>query len=535
MKRRLTIAMLCCATPLLTLSPLLVYAQPTQSEFVSYDNSPFGPGDRSMKVSVQLIGGETNSNTELWVIYGEDRTSIAAATLSGPAARGRIRLDTVTSEGVASGTFIFPHSDHDRPNMIDTNAVKISSGRTVHYKLIKKRGTQLSTSPLVTFSMPDKLTIANFGDSYASGEGAPYEQGADWDNDLCHRSSNSGQARAVNTIKREFREIAIAFKNVACSGAKVNEGIMLSQKKPTWFGEPEDLQTVVKPQLAAVRDWMGENGYAELNIAMVSGGGNDVNFGYFVEKYFVQPWEFRADTPEYNNLISTINYNVPQLYRNLHNAFEENFTYDRVLVSEYPDPTRDAQGQFCDPEHRAVHSAFLVPLNNAIKNTIDDLPKFSYVGGAMAESRRNGLCNRERPFFNDLGASLWEQADLYGIVHPNRRGHQEIFKPLYEVQLRDAVRDIQRKWALIKAKDTAREEARAAALMAQIKARTRIAQGWKSGQPLKGIQPVRIDAPFNFNAADKLATSKAIAAAKAANKPAQSLGIPDNRMADDDQ
>lgn len=533
MNNRMIIALLCCSAPLLTLGPNPAIAQAPAAEFISYDNSPFGPGDRSMKLSIQLNGGETNTNTELWVIYGESRSAITAATVGGPAAQARVRLDTVNGQGAASGNFIFPHSDNERPNMTDANAAKISSGRTVLYKLVKKRGARVSTSPLVTFVMPDKLTIANFGDSYASGEGAPYASGDRWDSEICHRSGNSGQARAVRTIKSEFPGMAIAFKNVACSGAQVAEGILLSQKKQTWFGESEELQRIVPPQMTAVRDWMGDNGYAELNIAMVTGGGNDVNFGLFVEKFFVLPFEFRAGSPEYNNLRTSIANDVPQLYRSLAQAFEQNFTYDRVLVSEYPDPLRGADGQFCDAEHSAMNSAFLVPLNNAVRTTVADLPKFRYVGGTMSESRRNGLCNDDTPYFNRLLDTFWVQGDVFGIVHPNRLGHRETFQPAYETQLRGAVRDIAIKWAKIKAKDAAR----AAAAAEQLSVRTQIVQAKRSALPLKGIRVIKISPAITLSSADKMAASKAITAARnsAKGKSVQTSSVADNRMPDDSE
>jgi hypothetical protein len=534
MKRRMIFALLACAATSFAASPVTIQAQTPPTSFVSYDNAPFGPGDRAMKLSIQLAAGETNANTELWVLYGQDRATVASASLGGRVAQARVQLDTVSGAGVASGTFIFPHRDNGRPNMTDTNPATISSGRTVHYKLVKKRGATATPSPVVTFTMPDKLTIANFGDSYASGEGSPYASGDKWDNELCHRSGNSGQARAVKTIKEENPGIAIAFKNVACSGAQVAEGILLSQKKATWFGEGEELQTVVKPQLMAVRDWMAGNGYAELNIAMVSGGGNDVNFGLFVEKYFVFFSEFKADSPEYNNLRTSIANDVPQLYRSLQQAFEQNFTYDRVLVSEYPDPMRGANGLFCDAEHNAMNSAFLIPLNDAVRTTIGTFPKFRHVGGAMAKSRYNGLCNDEIPYFNnDLIASFWTQGDAFGIVHPNRRGHREIYKPLYEVQLRQAIRDIQIKWAKIKARD----DARAKAATEQLVARTELATAMRGGLPLKAIRVTRISPAIKLSSAEKMASSKQIAAAAVAakGKPVQTFGIPDNRMPDDDE
>ena len=518
-------------------------AQPVSTDgsvFTSFENSPFGPGDRSMSVSIQLSGGETNTSTELWIVYGTDRAAVGAAALGGSLPQARVTLGTVNAGGIAKGDFIFPHSDNPTPNAQDRNPQKLSSGTTTWYKLVKKRGTQVIASPLASFRMPDKLTIANLGDSYASGEGAPYASGSKWDNTLCHRSGNSGQARAVKTLKRENPGVAIAFKNVSCSGAQIAEGILLSQRKSTWFGQPEPLQRVVTPQLQAVRNWLGENSYAELNIVMVSGGGNDINFGKVVEDYLVLPNVFEADSAAYNNLIAVISADVPQLYRSLHQAIEENFEYDRVLVSEYPDPLRDSNGvlchqpQFFNPrsEFSAINSAFLQPLNTTIQNTVGGLAKFRYVSGPMERSRRNGLCNGATPYFNNgVLESIAMQGDVYGMVHPNRRGHREIYQPVYEEQLRQALRDIRIKWAKIKA----RADMKAKAEAEQNTIRTRLQLQLRSDSQLTGLRTIAVKqpAPLGIDEKRELAKILAIAEAKAKSARLPSDGIPDNRMDDD--
>ncbi|MCP5396019.1 MAG: hypothetical protein H6918_04685 [Sphingomonadaceae bacterium] len=520
-------------------------AQPVSTDggvFKSFENTPFGPGDRAMNVSIQLGQGDTNTNTELWVVYGTDRAAVNNAALGGQAAQARIALATVDSNGIAKGEFIFPHSDNRTPNAQDRNPLVVSSGATTWYKLVKRRGTQAIASPLVSFRMPDKLTIANLGDSYASGEGAPYATGAKWDSTLCHRSNNSGQARAVKTIKAENPGLAIAFKNVACSGAEISDGILFSQLKPTWFGQPQPLQTVVTPQLQAVSNWMGDNGYAELNIVMVSGGGNDINFGSIVEQFLVLPNVFEVGSPEYANLRSLISNNIPQAYRSLNQALESNFEYDRVLVSEYPDPLRDHRGILCDQrqfanprsEFAAIDSGFLQPLNNTIRDTVSAFPKFRYVSGTMQRSRLNGLCNGDVPYFNNgTVESIFMQGDVYGMVHPNRRGHREIYKPVYEVQLREALRDIRIKWAKIKARDDLRAKAEAE----QAKQRLKLATQLRTGSKLTGFSRIAPRPLVQVPITQKRDVAKALAIAEAKAKltrlPAD--GIPDNRMSEDEK
>ena len=171
-----------------------------------------------------------------------------------------------------------------------TGRQNIKSGKRLHYKWIKRKGATQVASEIVEFRMPDKLTIVNFGDSYASGEGAPYASGPKWGSsgEQCHRSSNSGQAKAVRAYKTAHPESAIAFLNVACSGAGVRDGITGSQKKKGFF-EQEDFPTRVKPQYEQARRWLDDNSFEQLNIAIVSIGGNDIGFGPLVTTFLIEP------------------------------------------------------------------------------------------------------------------------------------------------------------------------------------------------------------------------------------------------------
>src|SRR5678815_722490 len=188
----------------------------------------------------------------------------------------------------------------------------------------------------------DRLTIANFGDSYASGEGAPYASGPKWGStgEQCHRSSNSGQAKAVKAYKGAHPETAIAFVNVACSGAGVLDGITRSQKKKGFF-EHEDFPTRVKPQYEQVKEWLDRNSFEQLNIAIISIGGNDVGFGPLVTMFLIEPGNL-VDANDGNarrareNVAIDIRQNIPKNYDELKDIFDANFDYDRVLVTAYP-------------------------------------------------------------------------------------------------------------------------------------------------------------------------------------------------------
>lgn len=522
-------------------APISVVSAQAAEHFASVDPAPFGPGDRMLEVQVRLLPGDTTQNIELWVIYGENRDAVASGSIGSPVAHARARLGAVDSRAVVRATFIFPHADHPRPNPDDVRPVTIGSGRTTHYKVIKRRGATRVESAVETFTMPDKLTIANLGDSLASGEGAPYASGDDlWDDALCHRSGNSGQARAVRTIKNENPGIAIAFKNVACSGAEIGEGVLQSQRKAQWILQPDLLQVPVQPQLRAVTAWLAENRYGELNIAMLSGGINDIRFGAYVENYLIKPLVFEAGSDASNYLESTIESDIPSLYRSLHDAIERDFVYDRILVSEYPDPLRGANGALCDDpplnprsEYRAINDAFLFPLNTTIRTTIAAFPKWRFVGGAMEASRGHGLCNRSEPYFNSgLVESFVVQGDPFGIVHPTRTGHARIYKPIVEHALRRAVRDVRRR--------VAREEMRSEALERALQAR----QAQRERVAVLARSPDRLDATPADRARARVPTVLrnapvldpavvAQARQRAARMPRPESIEPDNRMPDD--
>lgn len=450
-------------------APAVLQAQPAPPQFVSYDRFPFGPGDRSLNLAVKLDPGDTTANTEIWVVYGNERSAVATgAVTSGTQPRGKARIISTDAAGVVRAKFIFPHTDHPTPNPIDRDARSMWMGRLAYYKVIKQRGSAAVVSPVVEFLMPDKLTIVNFGDSYASGEGAPYKTGNKWDDELCHRNGNSGQARAVKQVREEMRDTAIAFKNVACSGAQIGEGILLSQLKKTWTFEAELRQEPVKPQVQAAAEWLAENRYDELNIAMISGGGNDVGFADYVQEFLVLPNVLTIDDERAVNLRTRIEQDIPTLYSNLRTTFDGNFTYDKVLVSEYPDPLRGSDGSYCHQplffspreEFAAIDAVFLRKLNSTIGNTISAFPKFQHVTGTGARTRRNGLCNGENPYFNNgLAESIAMQGDVYGIVHPTRTGHVASYQPVYAAALSDAIWDIRLKWARVAAEEAARKEA----------------------------------------------------------------------------
>ncbi len=459
------------------------FAQPAAGVFVSIDDSPFGPGDRDTTARIKLQPGESTANTEVWVVYSDSRETTLNGRLNGPGPHGRARVNATDSAGVVTVTFVFPHTDHPTPNVTDRNAQAYRSGKHVFYKWVTRHGSTEVASDVVEFRMPDKLTIVNFGDSYGSGEGASYRDGPKWDNEQCHRSGNSGQSRAVKAYKHGHPETAIAFLNVACSGAGVRDGITGSQKKKGFF-EDEDFPTRVKPQVEQAKEWLAQNRYEQLNVAIVSIGGNDIGFGPLVTKFFVEPGNLTDpnDTGSRlarENTAINIAENIPYNYDELKRVFDASFDYDRILVTAYPDPTRDKAGTFCgkpltiygvcwgpveaqnsQSEFEFAFTKILVAMNDTIREKVRTFPGWMFLDGTVARAEHNGLCNCETPYFNTIGASILDQGDYGGTMHPNRTGHANIYLPVVRQALEGEIQKIRRERARERALEIAKEHAR---------------------------------------------------------------------------
>ena len=482
--------------------------------FVSADDYPYGPGDRRMTARIKLVPGETSATVESWVVYAESRDAVASGQIGGNVPHGKAKTGQVDSAGVMTVTFTFPHTDQPAPNPTDRNAQNIKGGKRVYYKWIKRKGTTQVASEIVEFRMPDKLTIVNFGDSYASGEGAPYASGPKWGStgEQCHRSSNSGQAKAVRAYKAAHPETAIAFLNVACSGAGVRDGITCSQKKKGCF-EQEDFPTRVKPQYEQARKWLDDNSFEQLNIALVSIGGNDVGFGPLVTTFLIEPGNL-ADPNDGNarrareNVAINIRENIPLNYDELKDVFDATFDYDRVLVTAYPDPTRDKDGHFCgkpltlygacwgpveafnsQPEFEFAYSHILVAMNKTIGDKVRGFAKSGWVflDDGPTKSQRHGMCNCDVPYINTIGASFLDQNDPFGTMHPNRRGHEKIYLPVVLDALEKEILKIRKDYAKEHAKEMAKEQARRKAEMAAAKAS--VAQRRVIERPVADVHP----------------------------------------------
>ena len=154
--------------------------------------------------------------------------------------------------------------------------------------------------------------VVAFGDSYAAGEGAPGTTGV-YDSDgtnphpraawsgtatdtgftgdvetgvlgaqRCHRSPRATAARAVKALALEFPDIDFDFRSFACSGAKIDVGLM----QPYEGAEDADPDHKVPAQIQQANDYLATLPAASRRIdALVMNiGGNNLGFADVIKR-----------------------------------------------------------------------------------------------------------------------------------------------------------------------------------------------------------------------------------------------------------
>lgn len=485
---------------------------------------PLAPGERRATVTTPLAGF-SRSRIQMWVHYSDNQSELNSPST---APKGRASCRTIDNARLRC-EFLFPHLDHPTPNILttaeinggeppaerptitdynlaltrsvtlgqpmpyvktDSNPKRIGAPNTVYYrwvKIVTGGGGSTTNGTVRSFPMPRFMIVANLGDSYGAGEGAPnrnlvrtvlsgdglldngqaniFADEPMWEDTGCHQSEESGQVRGVRSVIGARPEMAIRFANFACSGAVTAEITSSNQNiDPNVVMDPMGRRTpngtvVRRPQLDRLGDWLAENNRTHVDLLFLSISGNDVGFATVAQKCLIDnvASECRTDS-SVTGLISQRLPLVPGRLQAIRDDFQNRpFRVHRVVQFGYPDPTRDANGTFCSPtisitqtcwgplersvsqaDFRFIHDSFLAPLNNAISTFAASTPDWVFAPTA-ALSRNNGLCNCSASFFNTVGQSSHIQGDLYGSVHPNRRGHKEVYQPVTESHLRSRI------------------------------------------------------------------------------------------------
>jgi len=225
------------------------------------------------------------------------------------------------------------------------------------------------------------ILIISVGDSYGSGEGAPdrvVQYGlfgfpvapAEWQDRRCHRSAWAGPSQAAALIEESDPHTSVTFVSLACSGATINTPIddnpddgatntakyqgagLLTSYSGIEHDGSYDPASFLPPQMEQAARIA--NGRA-IDALTMSGGGNDMHFATVIADCVTSDCNTNETTA---NRLAADFIKLPQRYnelarfirndRNLSIAPALNISPDRVFITEYPDPSRDMQGNWCE-------------------------------------------------------------------------------------------------------------------------------------------------------------------------------------------
>ena len=289
---------------------------------------------------------------------------------------------------------------------------------------------------------------------------------ATWQDRRCHRSLASGQAQAARQIEDDDPRTSVTFIHLACSGAKIEEGLLEGYRgiRPTRKEEKD--KALLDAQVDEFKETVGDR---EVDAVLISIGGNDVGFAdiitrcMFAEKCYEKPfilqnvplamayancvetrqWSYEYDCnsiletefgPRENveELFQTGKRGLPGGYRKLNEKLLEVNELDphRVYISEYPNATRDGNGTTCrlkkgffgisQPEWEWAEG-MTKSLNEEVKQAADD-HNWTFVSGIFDGFKEHGFCAKDS-WLVRLGESLLTEGRKDGTMHPNQQGY----------------------------------------------------------------------------------------------------------------
>jgi PKD repeat protein len=293
---------------------------------------------------------------------------------------------------------------------------------------------------------PKDFVILSIGDSVASGEGNPVTpanlaDGAQWDDppsnvppyeDLggaCHRSALAGPALAAQQIVQQNQNAT--FVHLACSGATLG---------------------AITDQLRHARTRL-----PRIDVLVISGGANDVAGGFgTVVTTCLDPRirENCSDDPDFAEELRTSIAGLTDKYTDLaavidcqtddDNCTGPEHVPQRVLITEYFDPTRDRNGEFpgqavsttcaghtvAPVEWEFLYDNMVVPLNDQV-TAAATTHGWVLVDGIQEAFREHGYCASAglgslagETWIVKIPESLRTQGDPNGTGHPNLLGQQ---------------------------------------------------------------------------------------------------------------
>ncbi len=307
-----------------------------------------------------------------------------------------------------------------------------------------------------------KLRIVVIGDSSASGEGNPDDEGPvqkpRWRgtshdglddagddelagrDELCHRSKHAGNRVAADGFRAAHEaDVELEFKSFGCTGATVHELIDRNQL------------TVIEPQIDRVRKRYGS---VRIDALVVHIGINDVGFAQVIGLCSVVPFDHCPWYFDLEERVQQLDERYDWLAEELGKLDENGRALDigNVFLVAYPEAA-SWQGGYCASYVQAPVGYRLDPLLNGInvnesmaaEQSIHRLNEvmagaaarhgWHFIGDHAETFHGHGWCEGTTPWIRTLTESFITQRNHNGAMHPNREGHEQYAKaiaPRYE-------------------------------------------------------------------------------------------------------
>jgi lysophospholipase L1-like esterase len=299
-------------------------------------------------------------------------------------------------------------------------------------------GTACAAPPRAP-SATGAFQVVALGDSYASGQGAPdrpfrwwrFWEPVGWADRRCNRSNRAPSAQAVAMLEEQGQSVGL--ESFTCSGAGIDEGLLGPQMGP----EPEPGDLPLPPQVGALKAFAEEH---EVAAVTIGAGGNDLYFQPVVLACMAFGCE--VSKPLVDQRLALLPGLLDALAQEL--AEIPDLEPASVLLVEYPNPARAADGSYCDrappgdpfallsEEDARWAGDYVVPRLNHELCAAARRHGFRYVDGVASRFDAHGYCAQPQNLVNSVGESTLRQRHYRGGMHPNAAGHRAIGERLAE-------------------------------------------------------------------------------------------------------
>ncbi|HZM67883.1 MAG TPA: hypothetical protein VFC16_16450 [Nakamurella sp.] len=397
-----------------------------------------------------------------WSAYNSATSSYDPAVINPTA--WSLQLDGCSSTAVAAITgyhFTVARIGTRWQRTVDTAACRLNLKRLLPAQGAYRVSLTLHTRGSVPgVSRPASRTarirdylIVSVGDSLASGEGNPDRPGsyhvhvdlhghvsastvraAQWKDRRCHRSANSGPARAAAALERSSPYTSVTFVSLACSGAEIANLIDV----PYAGSEPIGHSTV-RPQTEAVAALVGPHaprGGRTIDSMLISAGINDLHFSDIIARCATNvepPWVDSASCVTDGGIAGSLD-GLRRSYALL--AFVVAWSLPntrKVYLNDYPANVFEGggcgllgiAGVGIDAHEGAVMTRWGERMNAAIataaRTFAGDPERWNLVGGLEQRFNGHAYC-AAHSWFVSYEHSWRYQGNNKGTAHPNAAG-----------------------------------------------------------------------------------------------------------------